>query len=172
MGYEVKLSGKPFNDAYRYVDWVLTVPLLLIELILVMGLPPAQTVTKSWTLGVASALMVGLGYPGEIQDEPAARWKWGSCHGSVSLCCVRAGHWLEQRRWQAGTVGRSADGLRSMAHDCILVDLSLRVHHQDARYLWCGSDSWRADWIFVCRCDRQSSLRSLDLGHCRREEQD
>merc|ERR1719378_1078520 len=74
--YEVKLSGKPFNDAYRYVDWVLTVPLLLIELILVMGLPPAQTVTKSWTLGVASALMVGLGYPGEIQDEPAARWKW------------------------------------------------------------------------------------------------
>merc|ERR1719408_476430 len=37
--YEVTLTGEPFNDAYRYVDWLLTVPLLLIELILVMGLP-------------------------------------------------------------------------------------------------------------------------------------
>ena len=27
------------NDAYRYVDWLLTVPLLLIELILVMSCP-------------------------------------------------------------------------------------------------------------------------------------
>merc|ERR1712118_287977 len=34
--YAVSLSGVPFNDAYRYVDWLLTVPLLLIELILVM----------------------------------------------------------------------------------------------------------------------------------------
>merc|ERR1712048_625062 len=27
------LTGKPFNDAYRYMDWLLTVPLLLLELI-------------------------------------------------------------------------------------------------------------------------------------------
>lgn len=25
-------TGKPFNDAYRYMDWLLTVPLLLIEI--------------------------------------------------------------------------------------------------------------------------------------------
>jgi len=37
--YTVTVSGNPFNDAYRYVDWLLTVPLLLIELILVMKLP-------------------------------------------------------------------------------------------------------------------------------------
>merc|ERR1712061_457009 len=42
--YVVKLSGAPFNDAYRYVDWLLTVPLLLIELILVMKLPKEETV--------------------------------------------------------------------------------------------------------------------------------
>merc|ERR1711907_695558 len=29
-------TGIPFNDAYRYVDWLLTVPLLLIEIVLVM----------------------------------------------------------------------------------------------------------------------------------------
>ena len=27
------LTGLPFNDAYRYMDWLLTVPLLLTELV-------------------------------------------------------------------------------------------------------------------------------------------
>jgi bacteriorhodopsin len=56
--YTVALSGAPFNDAYRYVDWLLTVPLLLIELILVMKLSSAETVKLSWQLGVASALIL------------------------------------------------------------------------------------------------------------------
>merc|ERR1712003_220754 len=74
--YTVALTGEPFNDAYRYVDWLLTVPLLLIELILVMKLPKAETVALSWKLGLASALMVALGYPGEIQDDLSVRWFW------------------------------------------------------------------------------------------------
>merc|ERR1712017_51607 len=74
--YKVSLTGAPFNDAYRYVDWLLTVPLLLIELILVMGLSAEETVSKSWTLGVASAVMVALGYPGEIQNSASGRWMW------------------------------------------------------------------------------------------------
>merc|ERR1712157_18891 len=72
--YTVALSGAPFNDAYRYVDWLLTVPLLLIELILVMKLPKEETVKLSWNLGVASAVMVAIGYPGEIQEQLAMRW--------------------------------------------------------------------------------------------------
>ena len=39
----VEASGYAFNDAYRYVDWLLTVPLLLIELILVMRLSDNET---------------------------------------------------------------------------------------------------------------------------------
>merc|ERR1712203_215652 len=35
------LTGIPFNDAYRYMDWLLTVPLLLIEILLVMKLDEA-----------------------------------------------------------------------------------------------------------------------------------
>merc|ERR1712066_177840 len=77
--YIVSLTGAPFNDAYRYVDWLLTVPLLLIELILVMGLPAEETVNKAWSLGLASALMVSFGYPGEIQDTPSGRWFWWAC---------------------------------------------------------------------------------------------
>jgi len=74
--YQVALSGEPFNDAYRYVDWLLTVPLLLIELILVMKLPQDETVSMGWKLGVSSALMVCLGYPGEIQNDNNQRWTY------------------------------------------------------------------------------------------------
>jgi len=74
--FAVTSSGQPFNDAYRYVDWFLTVPLLLIELILVMQLPSGEASGKMWTLGLSSALMVALGYPGEIQDGPGARLQW------------------------------------------------------------------------------------------------
>merc|ERR1712199_65467 len=31
--YNYTATGIPFNDAYRYVDWLLTVPLLLIEIV-------------------------------------------------------------------------------------------------------------------------------------------
>jgi len=74
--FAVTSSGQPFNDAYRYVDWLLTVPLLLIELILVMQLSAEETSSKAWTLGISSALMVALGYPGEVQDDPQGRWLW------------------------------------------------------------------------------------------------
>jgi bacteriorhodopsin len=77
--YAVSLSGEPFNDAYRYVDWLLTVPLLLIELILVMKLPADETASKSWMLGISSAIMVALGYPGEIQSNLKTRWFWWAC---------------------------------------------------------------------------------------------
>merc|ERR1712176_626805 len=85
--YMVSLTGAPFNDAYRYVDWLLTVPLLLIELILVMGLPAEQTADLSWKLGVSSAIMVALGYPGEIQDDNSQRWIWWAM-AMVPFCYV------------------------------------------------------------------------------------
>merc|ERR1719162_2108133 len=55
------LTGVPFNDAYRYMDWLLTVPLLLIEILLVIKLDEGTFTTKSWTLGLGSALMIVFG---------------------------------------------------------------------------------------------------------------
>jgi len=72
--YICKASGKPFNDAYRYMDWLLTVPLLLIELILVMDLDKATEAALSIKLGSAAALMILLGYPGEITLDHGTRW--------------------------------------------------------------------------------------------------
>lgn len=73
---QIKTTGVKFNDAYRYVDWLLTVPLLLIELILVMRLSRAETVAKATKLGLLAALMVVLGYPGEISGDAGTRWLW------------------------------------------------------------------------------------------------
>ncbi len=75
-GGVVKPTGVGFNDAYRYVDWLLTVPLLLIELILVMRLPTAETVRRSTKLGLLAAAMVILGYPGEVSASVSGRWLW------------------------------------------------------------------------------------------------
>lgn len=71
-------SGAGFNDAYRYVDWLLTVPLLLIELVLVMRLSQSETMSKSVSLGFAAALMIVLGYPGEVADDSTTRAIWGT----------------------------------------------------------------------------------------------
>lgn len=73
---QIVATGVPFNDAYRYVDWLLTVPLLLVELILVMRLSRADTWTKGFRLGALAAIMVILGYPGEIADDATTRWVW------------------------------------------------------------------------------------------------
>merc|ERR1712118_100872 len=72
--YAVTASGQPFNDAYRYMDWLLTVPLLLIELLLVMDLDKPTETALSVKLGGAAALMILLGYPGEITLDHGTRW--------------------------------------------------------------------------------------------------
>jgi bacteriorhodopsin len=72
----VTSTGIEFNDAYRYVDWLLTVPLLLVELILVMKLSRAETYSKGLRLGILAALMVALGYPGEVSGSIGGRWIW------------------------------------------------------------------------------------------------
>ncbi len=68
----------PFNEGYRYVDWLLTVPLLLAELVIVLKLNRSTTRSLLVRLTVAAVLMIGLGWPGEIADpDSAARTIWG-----------------------------------------------------------------------------------------------
>jgi len=71
-----KLTGVPFNDAYRYMDWLLTVPLLLIEILLVMNLDEEMFRAKAKVLGVGSALMIVSGYHGEltVSGDLTPRW--------------------------------------------------------------------------------------------------
>mgnify|MGYP006273817927 FL=1 len=67
-----------FNEAYRYVDWLLTVPLLLLETVAVLALPAANRKSLISKLVPASALMIILGYPGEISDMTSTKVLWGA----------------------------------------------------------------------------------------------
>jgi bacteriorhodopsin len=62
-------TGVPFNDAYRYVDWLLTVPLLLVELIVLLSLTRERMQDVLTRLVIASVLMIALGYPGEVSSD-------------------------------------------------------------------------------------------------------
>jgi len=78
------LTGVPFNDAYRYMDWLLTVPLLLIEILMVMNLEERDYNEKARSLGLGSALMIISGYYGEliVSGNLDPRWQcWG-----ISMC--------------------------------------------------------------------------------------
>merc|ERR1711869_3901 len=68
------LTGVPFNDAYRYMDWLLTVPLLLIEIVFVMKLPDDQIRNKSIALCpflyVVYELLVGMASATNSETDP------------------------------------------------------------------------------------------------------
>jgi bacteriorhodopsin len=66
-----------FNEAYRYVDWILTVPLLLVEVIAVLGLVKAASTSLISRLVPASAAMIILGYPGEISSNNGTKVLFG-----------------------------------------------------------------------------------------------
>jgi bacteriorhodopsin len=76
-GDYTKAVGEGFNEGYRYVDWLLTVPLLLVELVAVLAL--ARSVQRGLLMRLvpAAALMIALGYPGEISGDNGIRGLFG-----------------------------------------------------------------------------------------------
>lgn len=74
----VQSTGQPFNEAYRYMDWLVTVPLLVAELVIVLGLPRERRRSVLVRLVPAAALMILLGYPGELTAEILPKAIWGT----------------------------------------------------------------------------------------------
>ena len=56
-----------YNVGYRYVDWFLTVPLLLLETVAVLALARQAQTSLTKRLVPAAALMIALGYPGDAR---------------------------------------------------------------------------------------------------------
>lgn len=67
-------SDGVFNEGYRYADWLLTVPLLIIELLVVLGLAADKRRPMTVRLVIAAVLMIGLGYPGEVSSSDSTKW--------------------------------------------------------------------------------------------------
>ncbi len=74
-------TGAGFNDFYRYADWILTVPLLMVELVAVLRLEKSRAKSLLTRLVIAAAAMIALGYPGEVINNPEGwtmRVVWGA----------------------------------------------------------------------------------------------
>ncbi len=76
-GTYTQAAGEGFNEGYRYVDWFLTVPLLLVELVAVLALARSVQNKLLVRLVPAAALMIALGYPGEISGDNGLRGLFG-----------------------------------------------------------------------------------------------
>ncbi len=66
-GQALEFGAAHYNVGYRYIDWLLTVPLLLVELVAVLGLVKAIQSSLLKRLVPAAAAMIILGYPGDAK---------------------------------------------------------------------------------------------------------
>ena len=89
-------AGKPelFNEAYRYVDWLLTVPLLVAELVLVLRLDKKLESTLIKRNVVYAFLMIATGYVGEMTeitsvDLASPRTIWGAISSVFFVLILR-----------------------------------------------------------------------------------
>lgn len=83
-----------FNDAYRYADWLVTVPLLLVEVVAVLGLTKPQERKFVAKLAIAAVAMLALGYPGEISADTTTRLIWGTA-STVPFVYILYVLWVE-----------------------------------------------------------------------------
>lgn len=112
-------TGKGFNDFYRYADWILTVPLLMVELIAVMGLAKEVARPLLTKLVIAAALMIGLGYPGEVSQDWTTLLVWGML-STVPFLYILYVLWVELGKSLA-TQPESVRSLVSFARVLIVV---------------------------------------------------
>jgi bacteriorhodopsin len=115
-------TGAAFNDFYRYADWILTVPLLMVELVAVLRLPAGRARSLLTKLVIAAAAMIALGYPGEVISDPegwTARVIWGSL-SSIPFFYILYVLWVELTNSLA-TQPKSARRLIEFARLVLLV---------------------------------------------------
>ncbi len=85
-----------FNEAYRYADWLITVPLLLVELVAVLDLSDDERASFLTKLTIATVAMLALGYPGEAMVETGGTWYaiWGTL-SSIPFAYILYVLWFE-----------------------------------------------------------------------------
>ena len=70
--------GESFSNAFRYANWTITIPLLLVQLLLALNLPRAEMYRRYARLVAAALLMVWTGMAGQFFEvtSKAALWIW------------------------------------------------------------------------------------------------
>jgi len=110
----VLVNGAGFNEGYRYIDWLLTVPLLLFEVIAVLALARMVRRNLMMKLIPAAFFMIALGYPGEISADNMTRGIWGAL-SSIPFAYILYVLWVELGKsmpTQPVQVRKDLNGLR------------------------------------------------------------
>lgn len=85
-GYNLETGDSP--TFFRYVDWLLTVPLMCVEFYLITKKAGAKT-GLLWKLIFASVFMLVTGYIGEaIYPTETQSWVWGALSGAAYFYIV------------------------------------------------------------------------------------
>lgn len=85
-GYNLDTGDSP--TFFRYVDWLLTVPLMCVEFYLITKKVGAK-IGLLWKLIFASVVMLVTGYIGEaIHPEETVSWVWGAISGAAYFYIV------------------------------------------------------------------------------------
>jgi bacteriorhodopsin len=85
-GYNLETGESP--TFFRYVDWLLTVPLMCVEFYLITKKAGAK-LGLLWKLIAASVFMLVTGYIGEaIYPNETQRWFWGAISGAAYFYIV------------------------------------------------------------------------------------
>ena len=109
-------DGGTWNEGYRYADWLLTVPLLVAELVVVSGLSKEAAKKVTPRLVVAALLMIATGYPGETAAAGSStRTVWGIISSIFMLYVLYelfAGEVGKSLKSQSGEVGSKLNNVR------------------------------------------------------------
>jgi bacteriorhodopsin len=111
-----QFNSDSWNEGYRYADWLLTVPLLVAELVVVSGLSKEAAKKTTPRLVVAALLMIATGYPGETAEAGSStRTVWGIISSIFMLYVLYelfAGEVGKALKSQSGEVGSKLNNVR------------------------------------------------------------
>jgi bacteriorhodopsin len=81
-----RVEGAVFANGYRYANWLIDVPMLLTQFLVVLGFAGAAFFARWWKLTVSGVVMIILGYIGQYHEPQVAGflegprapfWIWG-----------------------------------------------------------------------------------------------
>ena len=127
---------------FRYVDWILTVPLMCVEFYLILAKAGA-TKKLMWNLIFLSTLMLVFGYIGETGDSPVL---WGSLSGAAYFYMVYM-LWLGE----AKALAEKAGGAVLEAHNALCWFVLVGWSIYPLGYM-IGTDGWY-DFVDVISLD-------------------
>ena len=82
--YALREGAELFTNGFRYLNWMIDVPMLLIQILFVAGIVGAARTKYMTRFSFAGVLMIVTGYvgqffePGRIAENPAAWLIWGA----------------------------------------------------------------------------------------------